>query len=296
MNNRNPAVSDSQVLAYLLLNVALERFQKTPAELLDVERQQALLLAQRQYTLEQRILNAPEAARCVVPATRLETALAEIRARYPDHDGFVADLKANGMHEASFVGALQRALHVEAVLEQVADQGAQVNEIDADIYYYMHPEKFKKPEIRTARHILITINPEYPENTRENAWQRIQTIAARLQQKPEHFDTQAQKHSECPTGLQGGVLGQLTPGTLFPALDAALFSLAVGQISAILESELGFHLLRCDAIQPATLIPLREARPQIIAHLQTRQRRLCQKHWIAHLPRTQQPATQEKCA
>jgi len=59
------------------------------------------------------------------------------------------------------------------------------------------------------------------------------------------FADLALKHSECPTALQGGVLGIVPRGKLYPELDAVLFSLKVGAVSDIVESEIGFHLLLC---------------------------------------------------
>ncbi|MDD5462304.1 MAG: peptidylprolyl isomerase [Methylococcales bacterium] len=58
----------------------------------------------------------------------------------------------------------------------------------------------------------------------------------------------ALKHSECPTALQGGVSGIVPRGKLCPELDAALFSIKAGEISEIVESEIGFHLVLCQQI------------------------------------------------
>ena len=70
----------------------------------------------------------------------------------------------------------------------------------------------------------------------------MQEINAKLQKKPYKFAELALKHSECPTALQGGVLGIVPRGKLYPELDAVLFSIKAGEVSEIVESEIGFHL------------------------------------------------------
>ena len=119
------------------------------------------------------------------------------------------------------------------------------------------PEQFRRPETRLARHILITINDTIAENTRSAAGKRINAIQARLAKEPQRFEEQALKHSECPTALDGGKLGDLPRGKLFPELDKALFELKAGEVSGVLESELGFHVLRCDTITEAGVLGLR---------------------------------------
>lgn len=51
--------------------------------------------------------------------------------------------------------------------------------------------------------------------------------------------------------MEGGLLGNVTPGKLYPELEPVAFALTAGQISPVVESEIGFHILRCDEIHPA---------------------------------------------
>jgi len=102
----------------------------------------------------------------------------------------------------------------------------------------------------------------------------------RLQKEPGRFEEQALKHSECPTALDGGKLGDLPRGKLFPELDQALFELKAGEVSGVLESELGFHVLRCDAITEANILSMAEAKPHIRKLLEQKRKRVCQQAWV----------------
>lgn len=275
-------------LAYLSLRSALNRYQKSTAELSAEELKVILNEARRQYRLENLILNAPEAHGVIVPGNRLEAALQEVQTRYEDESTFQEDIARNGMNIQDFQRALQRELYIDTVLERVGARAANINEIDVDIYYYMHPEKFNVPETRTVRHILITVNPDYPENTYSAARERLLNLATRLHRNLKRFGELAQKYSECPSALQGGLLGKLPRGQLYSSLDETLFSMKESQLSTPVESELGFHLLYCEKIHPAGAVPLVEARPKILDLLQKRRRQICQKSWIRQL---QQQAT-----
>jgi nitrogen fixation protein NifM len=177
-----------------------------------------------------------------------------------------------------------RQCKVENVLESVASRAAAVSEIEIDLFYHMHPEKFRRPELRNARHILITINKDFPENSRENALQRISQISEKIKHKPHKFADLAMKNSECPTALQGGELGTFEKGQLFPEIEAALFKLKEGQFSDIIETEAGFHIVQCGKIHNAETVSLKKARPKIRKFMQERLRRTCQRAWLASLP------------
>jgi parvulin-like peptidyl-prolyl isomerase len=80
------------------------------------------------------------------------------------------------------------------------------------------------------------------------------------------------------------MLGKVSRGTLYPELDAVLFKLKPGQISEVVQSEIGFHLLLCKSIHKAETLSLAKATPKIRELLNERARRNCQRAWIASLP------------
>ncbi|WAK01257.1 nitrogen fixation protein NifM [Methylobacter sp. YRD-M1] len=269
---------------YALLRSSLALFRKAPDKLDPVQLRQAETQARNEYRLESRVLNAPEAASVIIPERELQMAYQEVRDRYEDDNAFLTELAKNQLTEATLREALYRQCKVNAVLEKVAARSPEVNEVEIGIYYHLHAEQFNRPELREACHIFISINPDYPENTRENAWDRIQDIRARLLKKPYKFAELALKYSECPTSLNGGALGKVPRGKLYPELDAVLFSMKTGEISEVLESEIGFHVLLCKQIHRAETISLKNATPKIRQLMKERYRSNCQRAWLASLP------------
>lgn len=269
---------------YTLLRAALSLFKKSPTELDAQQLQRAQRQARNEYDIESRVLNSQEAASVIVSEQELTLAFAEVKGRFDDEEAFLNALAANQLTEESLLAALSRQCKVDAVMERVAARAPKVNEVEVGIFYHSHPDKFHVPEQRTARHILISINPDYPENTRKNALSRIETIAETLKRKPQKFAQLALKNSECPTAFQGGELGTVVEGKLYPELDAALFQLRENQISSIVETEIGFHLIQCTKILPAETLSLKRATPKIKQVMQERYRRNCQRTWLASLP------------
>ena len=270
---------------YTLLRAALTLFKKKPDELQAAELKQAEVQALNEFNIESRILNAPEAGAVIISERELQAAYQEIRARYEDDESFVSDLEKNDLNKETLNAALFRQCRVNVVMELIASRAPTISEIEIGIYYHLHAEQFNRPERREACHIYISINPDYPENTRETAFSRMQELSEKLQKKPYKFAELALKHSECPTALQGGVLGLVPRGKLYPELDAVLFSIKAGEISEIVESEIGFHLVLCKQIQKAETLSLLKATPKIRQMMNERSRRTCQRSWLASLPK-----------
>ena len=270
-------------LVYQEFKAAQSLYRKAPRQLSEKERAHVRQVAARQYAIEARVLESEEARGVCVPDATLAAAQREIRGRYQDDADFAADLAANGLTEPGLLEALRRDLAVEAVLERVSSGAARVSDVDLEIFYHLHRDRFMQPERRRARQILITINDRFPENRRAAALTRIREIRDRLRLAPERFAEQAMKHSECPTALQGGFLGEYQLGQMFPELERILFALDAGQVSDVAETHLGFHLLRCDAIVDAKLAPFTQAAPRIREIVQRRRAQHYQRAWVRQL-------------
>lgn len=267
-------------LGYLELKLSWELFKKAPETLSDPERNRLAEVARKQDSIEQRILASREAANVVVPAATLQTRLKEIRQRYPNPDELAHDLERIGLAAGDLDKAVERDLRVEAVLEKVASQAAPVTAVDAEIYYRLHPEAFDRPEARRLRHILITFN-----NDQEKARAAVQLEGLRSTVKnTEKFAAAALRHSQCPTAMEGGQLGVVKRQQLYAELEPAAFTLAEGEISAVLESPIGLHLVRCDEILASGMLPFADVRQRIIERLTDKRRGEAQRDWIKRLP------------
>ncbi len=261
---------------YLALKLSWELFQKAPETLTPPERTRLAEVAGRQDRIEHCILASPEATHVVIPAATLAARLEEIKKRYASPDEFAADLERSGLDRQGFDNAVERDLRVEAVLDRIASRVPAVTAVDAEIYYRLHPEAFDRPEARRLRHILVTF-----DSPQEKA--KAAALLAGLRDRlgtAEAFGEAALRHSQCPTAMEGGVLGVVKRSQLYAELEPAAFALAEGEISAVLESPIGLHILRCEEIFPSGMLPFPEVQQKIIDRLTDKRRQEAQRNWI----------------
>ncbi|MCX9154638.1 nitrogen fixation protein NifM [Niveibacterium sp. 24ML] len=268
---------------YLTIKHAQALFEMAPESLSAEQRQRVDEIVARQRAIEQRVLASPEAQQVRVTEATIDAGVAEVMSRFSTEADFVCTLAAQGLTLATLREELARDIKVEAVLEAVSASLPAVTRQDVEIFYRLHADRFQTPERRTVRHILITINDTLSGNDRSAARARIDQIRATCSKDPEQFANQALRHSECPTAMQGGLLGPVPRGQLFPTLDAALFTMRVGELSAVLESPMGFHILRCDHIHPGGRIPLAKVQDKIHAQIQGTRRANHQRAWLKQL-------------
>ncbi|MEA3639104.1 MAG: nitrogen fixation protein NifM [Lamprobacter sp.] len=286
--------AEAEGFRYHLLRAATARFQRNIPALSREELAEAEHQAKRSVALEAQVLQSAEARDVLIPDTQVQRAYQAVKQRYQSQHEFEADLERNGLDSRQLRQALRRELIFDAVMQRVGARHAPITDADERLFYELHRERFKTTEKRNALHLLITINDDYPENHRTAARARIEAIGERLwaqaRAQPDDsaalrdaFSNEARRHSECPTAMQGGQLGTVSPGQLYPALDAALFALDAGQLSGVLESELGFHLLLCDAIDRAKTLAFDQVRERIHQALEQRRRKEQQRLWLAQI-------------
>lgn len=276
---------------YHLLRSALETYKKNTASLAPAEQRVVAEKAKKTFDLESLVIATPEASDVLIAQSQIDASLAEISSRYESEEAFIQDLNDNGLDEESLKYALHRELIFDATLQRVASNSPEVSDIDVHLFYEMNHDRFEEPEQRTVSHILITINEDYAENRREAALERIEEIRKKLGTRHNRFADFAKRNSECPTAMDGGKMGVVKRGQLYAELDAALFSMEENQISDVIESELGFHLLLCEKIKPGKRIPLTRVADRIRDTLIARRQRNCQKAWITSLAQKQEGAS-----
>ena len=274
VSTAEPAAASS-ASAYLRLRLALEHFECLPQELAAADQPRFEQIVSRYAAIEQALLCHPLAAAHKPGLSAVVEALATLRQRFKDDADFQATLSHNQLDEERLSRALRRELWSDAVLAALVAAAPQLSATDMALYYHLHRDEFVLAEQRLARHLLITINPDIPGNSASESRQRVLRLRTELLRHPHKFAKLAARYSECPTALKEGMLGWVKRGLLFPELDEALFALGEGGLSLPLETSIGLHLVRCEAIRPARLLSLEQAQPAIErAHRQRQQRRI----------------------
>ncbi|MCU7939575.1 MAG: nitrogen fixation protein NifM [gamma proteobacterium symbiont of Bathyaustriella thionipta] len=268
---------------YHMLRYALDVFKKNTAQLMPDEYDSVYYKAKKSFDLESLVIESPEAEGVIIPAQQIEESFSAVASRYESHADLIQDLKTNALDEVSLRQAIYRELLFDSIMQRVSANIKEVTEVDIQLFYEMHRERFDTPEMRLTRHILITINPEFDENTYQAALDKIIDIADKLNGRSNRFHAFAKRFSECPTAMEGGKLGNVVKGQLYPELDSELFNLEENEISQIVETEMGFHLLLCEKIRPEKKVQLSKVSERIRLILEQRNQRNYQKKWFSEL-------------
>lgn len=261
---------------YARMRGALELFGELPDQLDPVQQQELTRQQARERAIQQRIMQAPEASRVVVPAEVIEQSIATLAARFDSRDDFQHTLEQNGLDMQGLHVALHHELLVDTVLEQILAEQCRISDTEVEIYYLQHIDRFSLPETRIARQILITLNDDYAENTRVQAQARMTSLLEQIHSEAD-FRRLAIRHSECPSAMHEGLLGRIKPGQLFPELERALYALPEGGLSSITESPVGLHLLWCETIHSGGTLPFEQVREKLRERLEER----CRKQYLA---------------
>ena len=157
---------------------------------------------------------------------------------------------------------------VEYVLLDLAavKQAVNVNEQELHTYYEQNAATFGAPEERRASHILIIAPKDAPAAERDKAKASADALLGQLRQAPATFADVARKSSQDDTSAaNGGDLGSFQRNKgIDPAIAQAAFGLAkVGDISDVVESEFGYHIVQVTAIKPAAVPPFEKMRAQL---------------------------------
>lgn len=161
-------------------------------------------------------------------------------------------------------------VRVEYVVLDGASLGDQVTVDDAQIeqFYQGNQARFGRPEARRARHILFTVDAGAAEDVVAKAREKADETLATLRAQPERFEELARTESQDPgSASAGGDLGFFGRDEMVEAFSDAAFALPEGQISDVVRSEFGFHIIQVTGIQPAEVKPLAEVRGEIVEEL-----------------------------
>lgn len=155
------------------------------------------------------------------------------------------------------------------VLDQAAVE-SQVSVSDAEVeqYYKTNTKNFVTPEQRTASHILITSPQGAKPAEQAAAKAKAEAVLAEVRKNPADFAAIARTQSQDPgSAAQGGDLGVVEKGGLVKSVEDAVYSLKEGEVSGIVPSEFGFHIIKVTSIKPSEQKPLEAARAEIAEEL-----------------------------
>lgn len=152
-----------------------------------------------------------------------------------------AQLKKQNLTEKTFREQIRRGRRVDILVQQICSQTPEPSEEELQQHFEDHKEEYTKQERVLCQHILVTPKDD-SEAAHQDAKNKLSEIRARVIAGAD-FGDEATAHSDCPSGKNGGSLGWFSHGMMVPEFDKAAFELKVGDVSDIIKTQFGYHLI-----------------------------------------------------
>jgi len=208
-------------------------------------RAQAPLLRQR--AVDQAIgakLLFDEAAKLdlVVTDADVDEKAQEVAEQVGGREKLDAMLKKQGVSREAFRAQLKSGLRVDKLVARISAGVPDPREDDIRTHFDLHKEEYKRAARIRAQHILIKPRDDSPQ-AKFDAIGKLNEIRGRVLGGGD-FGEEAAAHSDCPSGKSAaGSLGWFSAGMMVPAFDEAVFAMKVGELSDVIETPFGFHLI-----------------------------------------------------
>jgi parvulin-like peptidyl-prolyl isomerase len=157
---------------------------------------------------------------------------------------------------------IKKGLIIRRLIRRDVLRRIKVTESEMQAFYHRYPEFFRQDEQARARHILIEVHNMNSEEQREAALAKIRALQTRLEQGAE-FAVLALEYSNCPSKNQGGDVGYFTRNQMVAAFSDAAFDLQPGEISDIVTTRYGYHLIQLIDRKPPSQMAYKTVRTKI---------------------------------
>jgi len=175
-------------------------------------------------------------------------------------------------HTDAFQQSEQASIEYVLLDLDIVKAGIHLNEDDLRSYYEENKERFATQEERRASHILINASPDSSAAERQKAKTQAEALLTQVRNHPDNFAEVAKKSSQdTGSAASGGDLGFFGPGAMVKPFEEATFALNKGDISDLVETDFGYHIIHLTDIKPARVPSFEERRAALETELREQQ-------------------------
>ena len=194
---------------------------------------------------------------------QVDEQLAVVRSQFPDQAQFEQSLQSQGLTEEKLREILSRSLGIQQLVETDLTAGIEITADQTRSYYQNNLDRMKRPEQVRLSHILVMADENATPEQREEAKKKIEDVRARAI-AGEDFATLARENSDDPgSKANGGELDWVQRGDTVPPFEAAAFALSPGEISEVVETRYGYHVIKLAERKEGESVSFEEAEPRI---------------------------------
>ena len=193
---------------------------------------------------------------------QIDAKVAQGKSRFKDEKEFTKAIKDLEMEEKDLREYTRRDLLISRFVETTFVPNALVSESEIRDFYDKSQDKFKRAETVKASHILIGVDNSASADDRKKAREKAEKLRKELSGGAD-FAVLAKGNSTCPSSQQGGDLGFFGKGQMVPPFEKAAFALKPGEISEVVETQFGYHIIKLTERKPAEITDLKDVKTKI---------------------------------
>ncbi len=272
-NDRVVAVVNAIPLTEAEIQLEIKRIQ-FQAKMMRQPIDDSMMAAMREKVIQsiinrELLFQESKARGILVDALEIDIRIDQIKQQLDAGQELENQLAEMGISMAGFRNQVSQATAIQKLLEMDIYAGTEVTEKEARIFFENNPQFFKKPEEVKASHILIQFKADDEEEKKLAAKQKIESIQEKLT-VGEDFAELAKTFSEGPSSVNGGDLGYFDRKKMVKPFADAAFALEPGQISDIVETRFGYHLIKVIDRKPKSSYEFNNIKQQLIKMLHDR--------------------------
>ena len=225
-----------------------------------------------------------------IESSIVQAELTKIKGRFKSEEAFKNALAGSNTSEAELSAKIIEGLAIRKLIDTHIAPNMTVTDKESKSFYEENPDLFKQDEQVKASHILIKLDTAADEAQKTKAQNEIADLQKQLKAGGD-FAQLAKEHSQGPSAKNGGDLGYFGRGQMVKPFESAAFGLKVGEVSEIVETRFGYHLIIVTDKKPAVVVPFPETETKIREHL--KQKKL-EQEVVAYLQTLREKAKIEK--
>jgi len=187
-----------------------------------------------------------------VDEKEIENTISKMKKNFKSEEDFCNAVKKIGDTPETVRERIEKNLKLRNFVRHKFYEDTRVSDEDLKKYYDQYPERFKRGDEVRASHILFN------EVDKDKALEVHELLL-----KGEDFAEHALNHSQCPSGQSGGDLGFFDHGKMVPEFEKAAFETEVGDISDLVQTEFGYHIIKVTDKRSGGLFRLEEVKEQL---------------------------------
>lgn len=208
------------------------------------------------------LLQEARSRKTTVADSEIESQVANIRKQFPSEDEFRKALSARGTTVEGLRDDIRREMVIGKMMEAEIGPRVSVQEADIKDFYDKNPGEFQQPERFRASHILLRVEEGATDAQKKEARARMDGLLKQIREGAD-FAALAKQHSQDGSGQNGGDLNYFQKGQMVPPFEQAVMALKPGEVSGVVETPFGLHVIKLTDKQPSRTVPLAEASQRI---------------------------------